>query len=81
MKGEGVERNPAEAARWWRAAADQGLPQAQFNLGMLYETGQGVTVDYLEAAKWYEQAAAQGDRAAKDRLRNLRQRKLIPGEG
>jgi TPR repeat protein len=78
MKGEGVDRNPAEAARWWREAADQGLSQAQFNLGVLYEQGQGVKVDYSEAAKWYELAAAQGDRNAAQRLTNLQQRNLIP---
>ena len=78
MKGEGVARDPAAAARWWRAAADQGLPQAQFNLGVLYEQGQGVTVDYVEAAKWYELAAAQGDRNAADRLATLKRRNLIP---
>ncbi|HEY9548828.1 MAG TPA: tetratricopeptide repeat protein, partial [Kiloniellaceae bacterium] len=78
MKGEGVERDPAEAARWWRAAADQGLPQAQFNLGMLYEQGEGVGTDLQEAARWYERAAAQGDRNAADRLAGLKRRNLIP---
>src|SRR3546814_1867103 len=70
MKGEGVSRDPAEAARWWRAAADQGLSQAQFNLGVLYEQGEGVAVDYAEAARWYGLAAAQGDRNAANRLRS-----------
>jgi hypothetical protein len=73
-----VSRNPAEAARWWREAADQGLSQAQFNLGMLYEQGEGVTADYQEAARWYELAAAQGDRNAADRLAGLKRRNLIP---
>src|SRR3546814_20785707 len=78
MKGEGGSREPAEAARWWRAAADQGLSQAQFNLGVLYEQGEGVAVDYAEAARWYGLAAAQGDRNAANRLANLKQRNLIP---
>ena len=73
-----MERNPAEAARWWLAAADQGLPQAQYNLGVLYEQGQGVTADYQEAAKWYGLAAAQGDRNAADRLAELKRRNLVP---
>ena len=37
--GEGVEVNFAQARRWWLLAAEQGSAMAQFNLGMMAETG------------------------------------------
>ena len=44
----GVPQEFGEAAKWLREAAEQNDPAAQFNLGMLYETGQGVTQNYAE---------------------------------
>ena len=40
-------------------AAEQGLVQAQYNLGDMYEQGQGVRQDYAEAFRWYRKAAEQ----------------------
>ena len=57
-----------EAAKWFREAAEQGDPAAQFNLGVLYETGQGVTQNYAEAVKWYHAAAEQGEPQAQFNL-------------
>ena len=50
----------AEAANIWRPLAEDGDALAQFNLGLLHETGRGVTEDPAEAAGWYERAARQG---------------------
>jgi uncharacterized protein len=44
---------------WYRRAADQGLADAQYNLGILYSTGHGVPQDHAEAMKWYRLAADQ----------------------
>ena len=52
--------NYREAATIWRPLAEEGDPKAQFNLGLLHETGRGVTEDPAEAAVWYERAARQG---------------------
>lgn len=38
----GVERNSAEAARWFQLASEQGLAQASFNLGVCHFEGKGV---------------------------------------
>ena len=57
-----------EAAKWLREAAEQNDPAAQFNLGMLYETGQGVPQNYLEAVKWYRESAEHGYPAAQFNL-------------
>jgi len=40
-QGIGLPRDPAEAAHWYRRAADQGNPLAQNNLGVLYFTEMG----------------------------------------
>lgn len=40
--GAGVAQDHAEAARWYRRAADQGVAQAQYALGVLSERGGGV---------------------------------------
>ena len=47
--------------RWYRAAAEQGLPRAQCNLGWCYEHGRGVEQNERRAAHWYLQAAEQDD--------------------
>ena len=47
----------AEAAKSWRLAADQGDPGAQFNLGIMYETGLGVSQDYVLSHMWFDLAA------------------------
>jgi len=42
-----------------RVKAEQGDPEAQFNLGMKYDEGQEVIQDYKEAVKWYRKSAEQ----------------------
>jgi hypothetical protein len=57
---------PAAMARWFRKAADQGLADAQFQLGTFYQFGQGV----LDAREHPEQGARlPGRAAARRRLR------------
>ena len=58
--GIGVEKDPAEAVKWYRKAADQGIAKAQYNLGACYESGTGVERDPAEAARWFRMAADQG---------------------
>jgi TPR repeat protein len=36
-----------------KLAADKGLPEAQYHLGLLAERGRGVPRDFAEATKWY----------------------------
>ncbi|MGB7631437.1 MAG: tetratricopeptide repeat protein [Candidatus Deferrimicrobium sp.] len=52
------------AYRLIKPLAEGGLPEAQFNLGLMYEMGQGVPRDYAEALKWYRRAAEQGNAKA-----------------
>jgi hypothetical protein len=54
-----------------RKAADQGMAMAQFNLGLMYDSGQGVARDYAQAAIWYRKAADQGLAPAQNNLGSL----------
>ena len=63
-RGVGVERDPARAAQWLRAAAESGSRDAAFQLGAMYETGRGVAADASQSVSWYRRAALLGDRAA-----------------
>jgi TPR repeat protein len=67
-QGQGVRQDYAEAARWYRKAAEQGYAKAQFNLGFMYHEGLGVARDYVEAIRWVRRAADQGDVRAQDSL-------------
>jgi hypothetical protein len=44
--------------------AEQGDADAQYNLGVMYDTGSGVSQDYVEAFAWLNLAAAQGQTGA-----------------
>ena len=48
--------------------AEQGIANAQFNLGHMYRNGKGVAQDYKEAVKWYRKAAEQGYASAQYNL-------------
>jgi len=56
--GQGLPQDYAEAAKWFRKAAEQGDARAQFNLGGMYGQGQGVPQDYVEAHMWLNLAAS-----------------------
>ena len=66
--GNGVMQSDAEAARWYRKAADQDFADAQFELARCYDTGKGVRKSSAEAAKWYRLAAEQGHAEAQCEL-------------
>jgi len=49
----------AQAADWFRRAADQGHAGAQAALGVMYHRGQGLARSDVDALKWLTLAAAQ----------------------
>src|SRR6266404_4606819 len=53
-------RNDAEAVKWLRSAAEKGLADAQFELGLCYTIAVNRQLDPVEAAKWFRKAAEQG---------------------
>ena len=56
----GVEENHNEAVRWYHIAAENGHPQAAFNLGWCYDNGFGCKENNKEAIKWYLKSAETG---------------------
>jgi hypothetical protein len=62
-----------QALDWYYKAAAQGNPNAQENIGYLYQHGLGVETDYAEAQSWYYKAAGQGNSNAENQLGYLNQ--------
>ena len=58
----------ATALKEWTPLAEQGLAEAQFNLGLTYRLGRGVSQDYHTAVKWYLLSAEQGTYRAQNNL-------------
>lgn len=77
------EKKFEEAADLWIKAANKGLAEAQYALGLLYEEGRGVGKSEDEALKWYNKAAEQGHEEAQKNFNNLfhRQRFKITTTG
>jgi len=66
--GRGVEKDYAEAVKWYLKAAARNFAPAQFNLGYCYANGQGVRKDKVEAVEWYRKAAEQNYTPAQSNL-------------
>ncbi len=67
-----LERNDyAKAAEWFRKSAEQGLPQAQQQLGLLLQRGQGVREDKFEAYVWLLASSDAGNQSASNDLQAL----------
>ena len=64
LRGEGVLKDYAEAAKWIRKAAEYGDPDAQSDLGKLYMVGRGLTRVLVWAHMWFDLAAINGKTSA-----------------
>lgn len=56
------------AVHWWALAADQGDPEAMFNLAQMYRSGKGVVQDFERAFDLFFRAANVGLRSAQTRV-------------
>lgn len=65
--GEGVAKDLAKAAEWYRKAAEKKHVRAQYNLGILYLDKE----DFVSAAYWFGMAAEQGHAKALTNLGTL----------
>ena len=52
--------NYTEAFKYCKKSAEEGILEAQFNLGYMYDNGRGVKQDYFKAFEWYQKAAELG---------------------
>ena len=66
--GCGVEKDYAEAMKWYQKSAAGGDSDAMRNIGMLYQKGQGVEKDLKTAYEWFLKAANAGDGRAMDKV-------------
>ena len=69
--GMGVPKDFAQAAEWYRKAAEEGDAQSCYRLGVFYEKGTGVKQDTDKAIELYRQAAELGYENAKTALKRL----------
>jgi TPR repeat protein len=69
--GVNVMKNEADAAKMYRAAADENHFGAQANLGRMYRDGRGVQQNHAEAVRWFTLAAVQGDPWAQSLLGSM----------
>ena len=69
LGGEYYKKGDYEAAfQWFTAAAEQGFPGADYNLGHMCKNGRGVPQDYKQAFQWYRKAANRGHPQARYEL-------------
>jgi len=52
-RGHGVPKNYKESVYWYRKAAEHGLAEAQYALGVSYEKGRGVIKHEQTAYMWF----------------------------
>ncbi|MDB2423937.1 hypothetical protein N9X05_18605 [Paracoccaceae bacterium] len=57
-------KNSAKTARLYRLSADQGVPEAQFLLGYMFNVPEGVDQNKAEAIKFYRLSEEQGHKNA-----------------
>ena len=72
MNGQGTEQSYEEAGKWFRKAAEHGIPQAQHKLADLYYKGQGLPRDFEQAFAWNKVAAAYQHQGATKALEEVR---------
>lgn len=70
-EGLNGKKNPSEAVKWFREAADHGDKHSQFMMGVLYHEGRGVPKDAVLAYMWMNLAAASGNIEAASIRENL----------
>lgn len=69
--GKGTAADAAGALGWYRKAADQGYPSAEFVVGGFYLKGVAVKQDTDEAVRWLKRAAEHGQTDAGASLSTL----------
>ena len=52
--GKGVEKDYAEAARWYKKSAEQGYASSEFKMGFAYRRGRGVAKNDGKSIFWYK---------------------------
>jgi len=77
--GVGEAQDYAQAAEWYRKAAEQNHSLAQLNLGIMYAQGQGVAQDDAQSVVWFRRSANLGDAGGQYNMGRNRQRASMDG--
>ncbi len=81
---QGLPRDHAEAAKWYRLAAERGDAVVQHNLGVSYRDSLGVPWDYAQAHIWFNLAASRSppdaDRDLTVQVRDLVAERVTPAQ-
>jgi TPR repeat protein len=64
-EGRGVNQDYGESLKWFHLAAEQGEPNAFFNLGSMYANGIAIERDPVQAYMWFSLADANGINSSK----------------
>jgi len=64
FEGQGVPRDSSQALKWYKAAAEQGNPEGQLQLGLMYLMGIALARNTPQALKLLKLSADQGTRDA-----------------
>ena len=73
LEGNYVPKNSAKAFELFLKAAEQKMPTAQFNVGVMYERGLGVKADLNQALAWFRAAEKNGYKQATAKVGQLEQ--------
>lgn len=60
IKGNGIQADKKDAAKYFIIGADKGHTKAMFNYGLMLYDGDGIQVDNEEAVQYYKKAADKG---------------------
>ena len=71
LRGRGVSRDPAEAARWLLKATGNNNPAGEVEYAILLFNGEGVAPNEALAARLFRRSAARGNVVAQNRLARL----------
>lgn len=71
FNGYGTQKNPEEAVKWFRKAADRNLPDAMFMLGVCYYDGIGIEKNQITGKELIRQAAEKGYQPAVETFKKI----------
>lgn len=79
FNGDGVEKDLALSAQWYKKAAERGHDSAQYELALCYLYGDGVPEDYDEAIYWLKAGSALGNTQCDEKLEELKSGDTLSG--
>ena len=78
-EGATIKQDFKQSVNWYRKSAQQGFPEAQFNLARLYVLAKGVKPDAVRCYVWSSFAATSGIESA-SQLRKIIETKMTSAQ-